>query len=299
MSHGGMFVNSTTGGVGATPLDMRMVNAATWGAYFGVVTGGGVTLSTTAMTASVPQSVWQLIDPNNSNAVYRGVTDLYAFTIATAPSSGTRVDIIEVRQDDPDYGDSDPYTLIQYVEGSGSTAPTADAGWTTAYQITVPSTATVASKCTVSTLAPSVQDTPRRLFTWDDTSTTTYTTSVFNTDGVRATGSFTLYKTCLLQVSIGQKGQGTGIGNLTVSLDTGAIQVASILTPTVTPNGVGAHTGVNWNAATFQLTSGTHTVTVTNSYGGDSASTTFSPKTGLFTMNGVAYSRAVHVDLIG
>ena len=286
-SHAGLFVQSTSDGTkGLMPIDGRLILGAVHGTTLGVYSGGGITLSASDMTATIAAGVWRIPDPSNSGAVFQSVTDQYGFTIQTAPSTGSRVDLIEIKQDDPGNGDSDPYAVINYVVGTGSTAPSVDAGCQALYTITVSSTSTVASKCVVSTLVADAQERSQRLFTYDSPWTGAYT----GNDGYKwhdVNGvTFNLSRSANVLVTMGVRGSGAGQGGMFLDIDNAAQEVFL-----ASPQNNGISNA--FSTATLQLAAGTHTVDVYNAHWG-----AFNGVTGVITVNGTAMTRFAHIDLL-
>ncbi|MET3635670.1 hypothetical protein [Curtobacterium oceanosedimentum] len=138
--------------VGSSPLDGRRVLGALYGTAFQVLSGGGIAQSSSSMAFTVGQTVWGIPDPTDSAAVFLSPSDAVTITPAQGPSTGSRKDIIQVKQND--YGNNDPDSRMQVVlkagaAGGSPTAPTPDAGYQLFATITVPTNATNAAACTI------------------------------------------------------------------------------------------------------------------------------------------------------
>lgn len=280
--HAGLFVQANAAGAGLMPIDARRILGSIHGTALGLYSGGVLSLSSGSMSATVSSGVWRIPDPTDSRAVYQSLTDDYTFTIATPPSTGSRTDLIEIKQDDPGNGDADPYAVIKYVTGTS----TPDAGYYPLWTVSVPSAATTASKCTPAKLVPDAYERSQRLITYDDTWVGAYTgANGYKWHDVHGL-SFTLTRVTTVLVTMGVRGTGAGQGGMYLDIDNGAQEVFL-----ATPQNDGISNA--FATATLQLQPGTHTVDAYNAHWGD-----FTAVPGVITVNGVAMTRFAHIDLL-
>lgn len=162
----GLFV-APVSGVGTAPIDGRLALAAIIGAQGQCLAGGAITTSGSSMAVAVGQSVWSIVDPTNSAAVFVSPTDTAAVTPAVGPSSGSRIDTIYAIQHDPENGGSDARASIGLAAGvaSGSpSAPSPPSGGLAIATVLVPTGASNSSACTVTLLAAATHTVGLNLF---------------------------------------------------------------------------------------------------------------------------------------
>jgi hypothetical protein len=168
MAHSGLFVAPVAGTppVGMSPTDGRLALGGIFGVAGQVVSGGGLTPSPTTMQIVVGQAVWQLPDPTNAAATFFSPTDATALTLAAAPASGGRIDLIVVKQNNVENGDADSranVTLITGVASGSPTPPSLPAGYWEYAQVLVSAGNANAAATTITILSPSTFAPPRLL----------------------------------------------------------------------------------------------------------------------------------------
>lgn len=92
-----------------------------------LVAGGGYSASSTNMTMTVNQAVWSLPDPTNASAVFFSPTDSTGLSVAAAPATGGRIDLVVVKQNNVENGDADSRVNVYVVPGIASGSPVAPA----------------------------------------------------------------------------------------------------------------------------------------------------------------------------
>lgn len=152
----GLFVAPTTG-VGTAPTDARLALAGLLGVTPQLASGGAITQSGTTMAFTVAQAVLQLPDPTNAAAAFLSPIDQTVLTPAAGPGTGSRIDLIVAKQNNPENGDSDSrasFTLIAGTAGAPGVAPAVPAGYFRYADINVPTGAANAAACTLTLRSP-------------------------------------------------------------------------------------------------------------------------------------------------
>lgn len=152
----GLFV-APTSGVGAAPIDARLALSGVLGAVPQCVQGGAITQSGTTMQFTIGQSVMQLPDPTNGAASFVSAIDQTVVTPAAGPGTGSRIDLIVAKQNNPENGDADSrasFSLIAGTAGAPGVAPSVPAGYFRYADINVPALASNAAACTVTLRSP-------------------------------------------------------------------------------------------------------------------------------------------------
>ena len=157
VARSGLFV-APVAGVGASPTDARLALSALIGTTAQQASGGVTAQSASTMAFTVPSSVWQLPDPTNANATFLSATDPFTLTPAAGPGTGSRIDLLCVKQNNIENGDADSRANVILVAGTagapGGTPAVPTGVWL--YQtIAVPATTANAAACTVVTARPS------------------------------------------------------------------------------------------------------------------------------------------------
>ncbi|MEO7018350.1 MAG: hypothetical protein ABI067_17720 [Leifsonia sp.] len=167
VAHSGLFV-APTSGVGASPTDARLALAGLIGVVPQLVQGGVVFQVSTAMQIQVGASVWQLPDPTNALATFLAATDGAFLNFAAGPSTGSRIDLIAVKQNNPENGDADSRANIVILPGTAGAPgvpPAVPAGYFRWADIAVPTNAANAAACTVTVHTPTTFAPPDLLST--------------------------------------------------------------------------------------------------------------------------------------
>lgn len=152
----GLFV-APTAGVGTAPTDARLALAGIIGTTPQCVQGGAITQSATSMQFTIAQAVMQLPDPTNAAAAFLSPIDQTTLTPAAGPATGSRVDLIVGKQNNPENGDADSrasFSLIAGVAGAPGLPPAVPAGYFRYADINVPALASNAAACTVTLRSP-------------------------------------------------------------------------------------------------------------------------------------------------
>lgn len=137
---------------GTSPTDGRLVLGGLFGTTGGCISGGTMTASATAMTIAIAAAVWRIPDPTNTAGVYLSPADAYTFTLAAGPASGSRIDLLWVKQDNYENGDADSrvtYGITAGTAASSPVAPTLPAGVMQLARVTVGQGISNAAACTV------------------------------------------------------------------------------------------------------------------------------------------------------
>jgi hypothetical protein len=116
-----------------------------------MIKGGTVTASGANMQITVGASTWLLPDSSNAAALFLSYTDSTVVTPAAGPGSGSRIDIIVVKQNNIANGDADSRVNVFLVAGTPSGSPVAPAVPTGAMlfaTVAIPTSASTASACT-------------------------------------------------------------------------------------------------------------------------------------------------------
>jgi hypothetical protein len=122
-----------------------------------LVQGGVVFQVSTSMQIQVGASVWQLPDPTNALATFLAATDGAFLNFAAGPSTGSRIDLIAVKQNNPENGDADSranIVILPGVAGAPGVPPAVPAGYFRFADILVPTNAANAAACTVTVHTP-------------------------------------------------------------------------------------------------------------------------------------------------
>lgn len=159
VARSGMFVAPVPGTtpVGMAPIDGRLAFSAVIGTVAQLASGGAVTQSASLMTYAVAAAVWQLPDATNAAATFLSATDAVTLTGTAGPGTGSRIDIIVVKQNNIENGDADSrvnVTLVAGVAGSPGVAPATPSGAYLYASIAVPTSAANSSACTVTIPRP-------------------------------------------------------------------------------------------------------------------------------------------------
>lgn len=150
----GLGINKDSAGNGRSPLDERLVNGGL--RTPGVISGCAVTTSSSAMRYAVAVGVAQVSRSATDGGVPLPVPATTS-TVDAGPGSGSRIDVVWVRQHDPDQGDPDALVEVGVTQGAAAASPTKPTLPTGALQLkayTVPAGATATSACTVYDDAP-------------------------------------------------------------------------------------------------------------------------------------------------
>lgn len=147
-SRGALFVGLDGSGNGLTPSDGRRALGALYGVTARPLLTPSATQSSSNMQITVAQNVWQLPDPTDAASTFISPMDSFVVTPAAGPGSGSRIDSIVIKQDNPQNGDTDPYSTPSLIAGTTS-PPSIPAGYYEAARITVPAGASNAAACTV------------------------------------------------------------------------------------------------------------------------------------------------------
>jgi hypothetical protein len=127
------------------------------GATAQTVQGGAITQSGSSMAFTIAQSVMQLPDPTNAAASFVSAIDSTILTPAVGPVTGSRVDLIVGKQNNPENGDADSrasFFLVAGTAGAPGVAPAVPAGCLRYADINVPTNAANAAACTVTLRSP-------------------------------------------------------------------------------------------------------------------------------------------------
>ena len=157
VARSGLFV-APVAGVGASPTDARLALSALIGTTAQQASGGVTAQSASTMAFTVPSSVWQLPDPTNANATFLSATDPFTLTPAAGPGTGSRIDLLCVKQNNIENGDADSRAnviLVGGTAGAPGVAPAVPTGAWLYQTITVPTSAANAAACTIVTARPS------------------------------------------------------------------------------------------------------------------------------------------------
>ena len=152
MSHSGLFVAPDTSGIGTSPTDGRLALAGVLGTNARPIAGGGISQSSSNMQITVAAGVWMAPDPANSAAPFLTATDATVVTPSPGPASGSRIDSIVLKQNNPENGDSDARSNITLIAGTAASVPTPPSvggQYLEIARITVPTGVSSATACTV------------------------------------------------------------------------------------------------------------------------------------------------------
>ena len=166
VARSGMFVAPLAGSppVGMSPTDGRIAFSALIGTTAQLASGGAVTQSASIMAITVAPAVWQLPDVSNATgtSTFLSATDQFTVTPGAGPATGSRIDLIVVKQNNVENSDADSRVNVVLVAGTPGAPGVAPATPTGAYlyaTVTVPTSAANSAACTVviprpSTFAP-------------------------------------------------------------------------------------------------------------------------------------------------
>ncbi|AGW41294.1 hypothetical protein O159_26250 [Leifsonia xyli subsp. cynodontis DSM 46306] len=153
----GLFVAPTSSGAGTAPIDARLALSGIIGATPQLVQGGTVSQSASTMAFTIAPAVLQLPDPTNAAASFVSAIDQTVLTPAAGPATGSRIDLIVAKQNNPENGDADArasFSLIAGTAGAPGVAPAVPAGYLRYADITVPTNAASAAACTLTLRSP-------------------------------------------------------------------------------------------------------------------------------------------------
>ena len=166
VARSGLFVAPAAGPAGTAPTDARLALTGILGPSYQVISGGAITQSGTALTFTVSASVWQILDVTNAAASFLSPTDVTALTGTAGPATGSRIDLMVVKQNNIENGDADSrcnITLVTGTPGAPGVAPAVPLGASLVATITVPAGAANAAASTVVPWAPTVVAPPVRV----------------------------------------------------------------------------------------------------------------------------------------
>lgn len=168
MARSGLFVDPVPGNppVGTAMSDARRVLGAVGGTVFKPISGGTVSTSGSNMNVTVAQSVWNIPDPLDSASAFWSATDAATLTPASGPATGSRIDLIVVKQNNIAGGDADSRVNISLVAGTPAASPTAPstpAGAQVIAQVLVPTNASTSNACTITYMGRQAVQAPREI----------------------------------------------------------------------------------------------------------------------------------------
>ena len=156
VARSGMFVAPLAGSppIGMSPTDGRIAFSALIGTTAQLASGGAVTQSASIMAITVAPAVWQLPDVSNATgtSTFLSATDQFTVTPAAGPATGSRVDLIVVKQNNVENSDADSRVNVVLVAGTAGAPGVAPAVPTGAYlyaTVNVPATVTNSAACTI------------------------------------------------------------------------------------------------------------------------------------------------------
>ena len=134
MARSGLFVAPVPGTppVGTAPADARLALGGWVGTTPQLVSGGGVTTSSSTMQVTVAAAVWQLPDASTVGGTFLSATDAITLTLPAAPGTGSQITFIVVKQNDYGNGDADSrvnVSLLSGTAGAPGVAPTVGAAF--------------------------------------------------------------------------------------------------------------------------------------------------------------------------
>jgi hypothetical protein len=121
------------------------------------VQGGAIAQSGSSMQVTIAQSVMQLPDPTNAAATFLSPIDSTIVTPAVGPVTGSRIDLIVGKQNNPENGDADSrvnWSLVAGTAGAPGLPPAVPVGSFSYAAINVPTNAANAAACTVTLNSP-------------------------------------------------------------------------------------------------------------------------------------------------
>ena len=162
VARSGMFVAPLAGPppVGMSPTDGRIAFSALIGTTAQLASGGAITQSASVMAITVAAAVWQLPDVSNAvgSSTFLSATDLFTPTPAAGPATGSRIDLICVKQNNVENSDADSRAnvfLVAGTAGAPGVAPAVPAGAYLYATVNVPTSAANAAACTITVARPS------------------------------------------------------------------------------------------------------------------------------------------------
>ena len=162
VARSGIFVAPVVGSppVGMSPTDGRIAFSALIGTTPQLASGGLITQSASVMAITVAAAVWQLPDVSNAagTSTFLSATDLFTVTPAAGPGTGSRIDLIVVKQNNVENADADSRVNVVLVAGTAGAPGVAPAVPTGAYlyaTVNVPTSAANSNACTVVVARPS------------------------------------------------------------------------------------------------------------------------------------------------
>ena len=162
VARSGMFVAPLAGSppTGMSPTDGRIAFSALIGTTPQLASGGAITQSASIMAITVSPAVWQLPDVSNATgtSTFLSATDQFVVTPAAGPSTGSRIDLIVVKQNNVENSDADSrvnVVLVAGVAGAPGVAPAVPTGAYLYATVTVPTSAANSSACTIVIPRPS------------------------------------------------------------------------------------------------------------------------------------------------
>ena len=162
VARSGMFVAPLAGSppTGMSPTDGRLAFSSLIGTVPQLASGGAITQSPSVMTITVAAAVWQLPDVSNAAGLttFLSATDQFVLTPAAGPATGSRIDLIVVKQNNVENADADSRVnviLVAGTPGAPGVAPAVPGGGYLYATVTVPTSAANAAACTVVIARPS------------------------------------------------------------------------------------------------------------------------------------------------
>ena len=162
VARSGMFVAPLAGSppTGMSPTDGRIAFSSLIGTTPQLASGGAVTQSASVMTITVAPAVWQLPDVSNAagSSTFLSATDQFVLSLAAGPATGSRIDLMVVKQNNVENSDADSrvnVVLVAGTAGAPGVAPAVPAGAYLYATVTVPATVPNAAACTVAVARPS------------------------------------------------------------------------------------------------------------------------------------------------
>lgn len=162
VARSGMFVAPLAGTppVGMSPTDGRIAFSALIGTTPQPASGGAITQSASVMAITVAPGVFQLPDVSNATgtSTFLSAVDQFVVTPAAGPATGSRIDLIVVKQNNVENSDADSrvnVVLVAGTAGAPGVAPATPAGAYLYATVNVPATVTNSAACTVVVARPS------------------------------------------------------------------------------------------------------------------------------------------------
>ena len=162
VARSGMFVAPLAGTppVGMSPTDGRIAFSALIGTTPQPASGAAITQSASIMAITVAPGVFQLPDVSNATgtSTFLSAVDLFTVTPAAGPATGSRIDLIVVKQNNVENSDADSRVNVVLVAGTAGAPGVAPPVPTGAYlyaTVNVPAVVTNSAACTVVIARPS------------------------------------------------------------------------------------------------------------------------------------------------